>query len=205
MSYRRSHPFLSGLGIFLAVVLAVGAVSGFLLYRSAKQARAELEVLKEEVDALGDTLASGDVDTIQAAVARVDNSAHAIHRELASPLWAVAGHLPVVGSDVRVARTLADVLVDLDDNVLVPLGKDAIYLTPDGYLTDEGFSLDGLERIVALMQEAQPVVERSRATIEALPEPSRQELRDAVSTALEALSTAEEFLGLINSLTSAVG
>lgn len=204
MPARTSHGFVRGLGITLSIIIVVAVVAGLLGYFSYQRASAEMKRLKARVEELGDVFASGDAETIRNAVTEIDASAHAIHREASSPLWAAAEWLPVWGSDVKVARTLADVLVELDEGVLLPLGENATYLTLDGYLNDEGLSFDGIVKLAGIAQDAQPIVEEAQATIEALPTPQNEKLKEAVDTALDALSTANEMLGFVNSLTSGV-
>lgn len=204
MAGSSGSGFLKGLGIVFLILVAIAAGSGLFLYQSYQRMAKAADALSSEVNALQDAVGNGDADGIRQVIGSIDNDAHVIHGEASGPLWALAEYAPIVGQDIKTARTLADVLVDLNDNVLVPLGKKAEYLTIDGYYSGTELNLDGIGELANIAQQAGPVVERSWQTVDSLPEPQSARLRDALQTARESLEAANEALSLINGLIDAV-
>lgn len=200
MERAKSHKVLKGIGIFLLIAVIAVAITGFLLYQSAQRALAEANTVQDEVMALQESLTSNDAEQIRKAVNDLDNSIHLIHLETSNPLWGIAEGLPFIGSDVHAVRTLSDVFLDLDENVLVPFGKNANYLTIDGYITSEGISLDGITELTNLAKEAQPIVARSYATIDALPPTQLARVQEFINTTRDALDTTNQVLIIANDI-----
>ncbi len=186
------------IGIILGVLLVVLAIAGGMFYFSAQRVFGEAATLSTNLQTFATTLTSNDAASIRESAGQVNKSAHTIQNETSGPLWAAAEALPVFGVDVHAARTLADVSVDLSDNVLVPLAENANYLTLDGYLTEDGLELDGIPAMLTFFKNAEPVVHRSREAMDALEKPVTADLREAVDTTRDALALTEDGLSLLN-------
>lgn len=196
------------IGILIALIASV-CIGGFVMYQSYQRVRAETVTLNETLGTLEDALTSGNPETLRTTVAKVHDSATTIHNETKGPLWALAENLPNVGNDVKVARTLSDVLLDVSENALNPIADNAELLSPGDLMSNFENLGTSLEQLVTLVRDIHPVITRSVETVDALPTPTFTEIAEAKNQTSEVLTSindtldmVEGALSLLESLTS---
>lgn len=105
----------------LAVLLVLLAVTGVFGIKSAKAAKAQAGVLKSDLTAVMSDISSGDMDSARTSLSIMNNDNQALHETITTPLWKVAGFIPVVGKQVKSAVTLTEVLDTASGEILSPL------------------------------------------------------------------------------------
>lgn len=105
---------LAGLGGVLLALLVWTAWSGYSAYRHLAGARDQVEQARAAVD-------GSDIATARSSIDDAADDLRAAAGSLDQAPWRLWQHLPVVGDDVRAARTVADVGRDLADGPLPDL------------------------------------------------------------------------------------
>ena len=201
--------------ILALVLLGVGLVGGYYgnqLYKSALGVQAEAKEVMTTVNDIKAAIKKGDSEQFKSVAQEVQTSAYHIHDEVNTDLWDYATMIPFYGSDFKSIRVLADVLVDLSDNALMPLANNANVMNLKDVFTDGAINVEVLQSLTSAMDEAGPVLSRSAATIEALPEARIDrintvlvKLKDGLGEADEMLTKAEEVLPYLPQLLGANG
>ncbi len=188
----------SGRAVAIAVtcaivcILALIAVGGWRLYVSAQKVRAEAQQVVSSVSGLKDALESGDSERLSEIASDVSGSAHSMQDETKGLLWAAGSLAPVVGGDVASVRSLANVLVDLSDNALVPIAANPGAIQVKGLVSDGAVDMGRVEELVSLEQRLSPVVHRSAATIAGLPKAQLPQLATVLDKVQGKVALADE-------------
>ena len=115
---RSSKRPLARLALVL-VLLLVAAVA-WVVY-SGLRAKANLQHAAQDVAALQSQAESGNVAGEHVSLARLQDEAHAARRETAGPIWGLARHTPIVGSNAAAITTVAAAVDDLAQHALPSL------------------------------------------------------------------------------------
>lgn len=198
---RKSHHVGRTILIVVLVLIALAGVEGFFLYGSYQKVKAYASDATSSLSTIKDAVKSDDTTALQSAASNVNVDAHGIQNELNSPAWVIASVAPVVGQDVRSARTLGDVLVDLSDNALSPIATNAADLNLTNLLSDGAINVDALQNMASVVSQAQPVVSRSAQAVDALPTETRiAKVGELVSKARASLDSASSALEKANTI-----
>ncbi len=125
--------------------------------------------LVADAEELMDALGSMDFAAAQEKAYAVRDAAVELQGELSGGLWSVAQIVPVYGGDVKGARTLVDMLVDLSNDALVPLCEALAANPPDTLLTTWEGSIDvKLDPLQSIIDAALAALESLRANLAVL-------------------------------------
>ncbi len=112
------------LGVVVALVVAAGAFAA-MLWGSYRRIMPLASQIESDASSLEDAFESYDVDAATGLLSSIDTSIDGIASELSGGVWDIAAALPVLGDDVRGARTLVGVGQDVMDTTVMPL-SDAV-------------------------------------------------------------------------------
>ena len=185
------------LSIVLLLVVVAG-VEGFLLFNSVKTIKNDANVAMGSVDSLKTAAKSGDAAALSRVSSDINVSAHNIQNELASPAWTFASLVPVLGDDVRSVRALGDVMVDLSDNALTPLASNSDAVKLSNLMSAGAVNVPVFEQLASALQQAAPVIQRSDATLKALPEAHIPQVKDVMGNVTGKISTASDAVTKLN-------
>lgn len=185
-NHRRT--VVTVLVVVLALLAALGA-AGYGLYSSARSVKAEAQGALDQASTLEQQILSGDSAGAQQTAAAIAEAAGAMHQETSSPLWTAATAVPVVGGDVRSARTLVALVDDLAQNALVPLaGSLAQTDLSDIIGEDSTVNIEALSTLTGALADVAPVIQRDADAVNSLPEPRLEALKPPVQKSKELLT-----------------
>lgn len=136
----------------------------------------------------------GNAQMLNDSASGVSESAHQIQGELGSPLWELFAHIPFVGSDVKSMRVVADVLVDVADNALVPMAQSGRVLELSQFTHDKSINLDALPGIIVAIEQASPALSRSAETLSNLPKANIAQVGEILDSATEKVVVADDLI-----------
>ena len=209
-SHRRT--VVTVVVVALALVAAL-AVAGHAFYTSAQSVKAEAQEAIGQAGTQEQQILSGGSAGAQQTASAIAEAAGSMHAETSSPLWTAATAIPVVGGDVRSARTLVALVDDLAQNALVPLtGSLAQTDLNDIIGEDSSVNIDALNTLMGGLAEVAPVIQRDADAVNSLPEPRLEALKSPVQKAQDMLTrlsdgatTASEVGDVLPSLLGANG
>lgn len=220
-THRKRTILLVVLALLVALMAAAG-YCGVTLYRSASSARTHLgnaiaavQAAREQASATGGAAGAGGAlgGGLTDALPDIDYIAQqtaAAKQDVSGGLWSLAERLPMIGGDVRTARTAIDVIDDVARTTLPQLGETLTTLSQaslsdgDGRLTMEPIitAAESLTRINATVHtQAQTIADLPTARIGAV--------NDALSrgrTQMAALAqSVQQLTGMITMLPDFLG
>lgn len=181
---RRKHHLVRNLVIVivLAVVAyaAVLGVSAAQIYSKSFEARTQFSALSQE-------LASGDVSGAQSTASELEVTVKGIDDQLDWPIWQFAEKIPVLGTEVSTARTLASTATTLVEDALSPVMKDVSKLREDGVIASNGtVDASGVlsnpidtASLLSSISNAKKVVSSCSETVSSLPTSNIPQLESA--------------------------
>lgn len=173
------------------IVLIVGAcVEGYAMYGSVMSLRTKAQATMNSLRVYVDGVRKGDQEKLMQSAQEVRESAHEIQREMGSLPWSVASVIPVLGSDVRSAQTVVDVLVDASDEVLVPLAQGTELMSLSSLMQDGSVNMRSLEDLASVVRKVEPVMSASSKTLESLPPAHMEQVGSIIESAREAIASA---------------
>ncbi|MDP9860737.1 hypothetical protein J2S71_002433 [Olsenella profusa DSM 13989] len=178
---RRRRTIAITVAGIVVVLLALVGLEAFALVRSAQKVHTDADAVLTAVDGLASAASSGDTDQIAPLASRIGSAAHEIQGEVQSPAWSVAAAIPGYGDDVRSVRALADTLVDVSDNAIIPLSQHADALDLKSLFSNSAINVDALQGLGTVMADASPVLDRATSTIDALPPAHLSQLDAAIA------------------------
>lgn len=201
MSRRRLVLLLTG-GLAL-VVLVLGLLVGW----RALQVNDALQQAVRDAESLQTSLESGEQADIDAALARLEESAGEAADLTGGPVWSLATLPPFVGDDASGVRTAARVVSDLAEDGIGPLAETATNL--DGLLPRDGrIDVAAVRDLQAPIDTAAEALASAQADLAA--EDSSgfvgrfrvkyRELTSLVSDAAQAMDSAQVTVGLLPEL-----
>lgn len=134
----------------------------------------------------------------------------ALRDELGGLQWEIAGHLPVISEDVRVARSSADISNQFANEAVIPV-LDAWEELSSSVVSENGLvdlgklgsKASQLSELVHKMQDAMTVVDSCSEQLEALPTSHFDELNAYVDELRSSVSSTKALLGDFESLLTA--
>ena len=157
-------------GVCVAAVAVVGAATPAM----ASGVIDDLKVKASSVsDLLNQTLdAFKSMDFTSAYDLSVKTSAEIkdFQSELEGPLWSAAEFVPIVGSDVKAARSLVSMLGDLVEDALIPLSQDLNGVSLDTLITKNEYDqtqidLPTLQTVVDAVKRVMPALTEAVDTV----------------------------------------
>ena len=176
---------LLALLIVLVICGALAALVGVRLVGSSKVVREDAKVVMSQLDSMLDAANDGNAEGLRAASEEISEAAHRIDRETSGIEWTLGTFAPVYGQDIRSAKTLSRVLVDLADNAVTPIGTSSNALNLSDLVQNGRINVDLLSQFSEAVNTAAPVLQRSAATIQSLPEPRLEQLASILNKVKE--------------------
>lgn len=130
--------------VVVAVILILGC-SGVALAMSAKDAKADAEVLMDQGKTLVTQLKEGDKTGAGKTATELSATAKKLNDNVSSPLWAAATLIPVYGSDIAQVRTIASVADTLCAKAVTPLINALPAEGLSGIVVDGGVNVQAVE------------------------------------------------------------
>ncbi|HMU35520.1 MAG TPA: DUF4012 domain-containing protein [Marmoricola sp.] len=106
-SRRSRSKAMRNLTLVLNVVSVLVIVAGLWMAYEAFQARRQLQAFYNHGQQIPSLVAKGEATAAQAQADAAAKSAASARRHTNGPLWAIAGHLPIIGDDVRAVTMVA--------------------------------------------------------------------------------------------------
>ena len=186
----RSHTrrvFVAG-GICLAGVAAAGAATPAMAADFVDGLKAKAG---DVTDLLNETLAAfKELDFASAGELASKTSAAVsdFQSQMQGPLWGAAEWIPVLGQDVKAARTLVDTLAGLVDGALVPVSQALSTVELDRLIVAEGsdrvrFDVAAIQAVADAVRQAVPVLDEAASTVGNIEETHIAQLTEAVDAA----------------------
>ena len=215
----RNHTrraFVAG-GICLAAVAAAGAVTPAMAADIVEGLKAKAGDVS---DLLNKTLAAfKELDFAGAGelAAKTSAAVSGLRSQMQGPLWGAAEWVPVLGEDVKAARTLVDTLANLVDGALVPVSQALSAVELDRLVVAEGsdrvrFDVAAIQAVADAVKQAAPVLDEAASTVDGMGETHIAQLTEAVDMAKEKiaplageLDEAASLLGALPGLLGAAG
>lgn len=183
--------------------------SGFKLYKSAMSAKAHLNNVVNAAKVIKDG-STDDMVKALSDVSYIQKEAAAAKQDVSGGLWTLAEKMPVVGGDVKTARTAIGTIDDFAQTTLPQLGKVVTTLT--GASLSSGDGQLNMEPIIAAAQQLATVdqsVQSQARTIQDLPDAKLGVVNNALQngkTQMAALAQVTENLsGMLNMLPNFLG
>ena len=210
---RTRRAFVAG-GICLAAVAAIGAATPAMAADIVEGLKARAGDVS---DLLSRTLAAfRELDFAGAGELASETSAAVsdLRSQMQGPLWGVAEWIPVLGEDVKAARTLVDTLANLVDGALVPVSQALSAVEPDRLVVAEGsdrvrFDVAAIRAVADAVKRAVPVLEEAASTVGGMGETHIAQLTEAVGMAREKIAPLagelDEAAGLLEALPGLLG
>lgn len=207
---KRDWPFI--IAVILIALVVSACLEAFFLFGSLVTIRTKAQTAMNGIQAYGDCVKKGNRDKLVQTAQEVHDSSHEMQQEMQSPAWTIASFVPVVGSDVRSARTLVNVLVDVSDEVLVPLAQGTELMSFSNLMQDSAVNMQALGDITAVVQKIGPVMSASAEKVASLPPAHIEQMgtvlekaRDSIVVVSDALTRINPLLGDLSTLLGANG
>lgn len=178
----------------IAVLGIAGGIVGMRLMNSAQEVKAEAREVMDELNGLQDAIKSTEPERLQQISSNVSVKAHNIKDEVNTSLWNFATVIPVYGQDVKSAQALADVLVDLSDNALVPLASNADIMNLNHIFSDSTINVEAVRSLASAVDQAAPVLSRSADKLEALPPAHLSQVSEMLDKAKDKIIMADDLV-----------
>lgn len=123
--------------LLLVVCAAAAGFSGFKLYKSAMSAKAHLNNVVNAAKVIKDG-STDDMVKALSDVSYIQKEAAAAKQDVSGGLWTLAEKMPVVGGDVKTARTAIGTIDDFAQTTLPQLGKVVTTLTGASLSSGDG-------------------------------------------------------------------
>jgi len=181
---RRKHHIVRNLVIVIVLAIvacaAVLGVSAAQVYSKSLDARTQFSTLSQE-------LASGDVGGAQSTASELEVTMKGINDQLDWPIWQFVEKIPVLGTEVSTARTLASTATTLVEDAISPVMKDVSTLREDGVIASDGtVDASGVisnpidtASLLSSISSAEKVVSSCSETVSSLPASKIPQLESA--------------------------
>ena len=210
-SHTRGHTrraFVAG-GICLAAAAATGAATPAMAADIVEGLKAKAGDVS---DLLNKTLAAfKELDFAGAGelAAKASAAVSDFQSQIQGPLWGAAEWIPVLGEDVKTARTLVDTLASLVDGALVPVSQALSTIELDKLVVAEGpdrvrFDVAAIQAVADAVRQAAPVLDEAASAVGGMGETHIAQLTEAVDTAKEKIAPLAGELDEVGSLLGAL-
>lgn len=214
----RKRGFGTVITLILVLVLAVVIGFGAWLGLSARRVGVLLEQTSNAYELVQADIEREDYTTALADTRTVAGCANELSAELDGLQWEIASKLPVLGTDVEVARTTGKVSGTLSSDAVLPVldAWDELMgsgIIENGVVDTNAISdkMSQVSTLVTSLETAGTVIDECSGRMEGLPTSHFEqlnafatELRGAISSADEAMEGIEATIGLYRDLSSIV-
>ena len=184
--------FVAG-GICLAVAAAAGAATPAMAADIVDGLKAKAG---DVTDLLNETLAAFkglDFAGAGELASKTSAAVSDLRAQMQGPLWGAAEWVPVLGGDVKTARTLVDTLAGLVDGALVPVSQALSAVELDRLVVADGsdriqFDVAAIQAVADAVRQAVPVLDEAASTLGGMGETHVAQLTEAVDTAKEKIA-----------------
>lgn len=188
------------IGAIFAFIVVVGGVCGFFMLQDYRAITTQVPTLMEEAGTLKDSVMAGDGETVRNTAADIASKVTDMHNRLGGIPWQIASFVPVLGQDVRSVRTVVDQADNLCQYALIPACDDLGNIKLSNLLEDGVINVDLFTSLANTLSQVAPVVQQSAETIEDLPEPVIDRLREPIQKAKDLMGTADEAVTKLNEM-----
>ena len=196
---RRKKAARRGLVVGLGAVVLLGVL---WLAITGLEARSALATVRDQVTLAQQAIQNGDAAGGEQHLQAAASAARAAHKHTDDAVWHLAGHLPFLGSDVRVISGLSSAADDLAMTGLPPLVTAGQQLLGSDLRSTAGvLDLTRVTGSAPLLTQASTSLIRVRNTVAGLPHASLGTV-DSARTAL--LSRLDQLQGQVSRLQTAV-
>ena len=184
--------FVAG-GICLAAVAVAGAATPAMAADIVDGLKAKASNVS---DLLNETLAAFkglDFAGAGELASKTSAAVSDLRSQMQGPLWGAAEWVPVLGQDVKTARTLVDVLASLVDGALVPVSQALSTVELDKLVVADGsdriqFDVAAIQAVADAVRQAVPVLDEAASTVGGMGETHIAQLTEAVDMAKEKIA-----------------
>lgn len=197
---RNGKTAAAVIGAVVALVVIISGICGFTMYLDYKDITARVPALTEQAHTLVDAAKEADGDTLRNTAAGIATEVSDIHGKLEGIPWQIASFIPVLGQDVRSVRTVVDQADNLCQYALIPACDDLGNIKLSNLLEDGVINVDLFTSLANTLSQVAPVVQQSAETIEDLPEPVIDRLREPIQKVKDLMGTADEAVTKLNEM-----
>lgn len=193
---HRKEKVAIAIGVILGIFIIFGGITGGVLYKSAKDVKAEAATVMSSIDDLKDQILADDYDQAKSTAANIASHAQKMKDETDGWEWIVASAIPVYGADVANVCVLASTFDDLADDAVVPLVDALSDVSLDDLLVDKTVNIEQTQKVLDAIVEVAPVIEEAADKVEAMEEPKIEQIKsplEKAKSALGELDTAARF------------
>ena len=205
--------FVAG-GICLAAVAAAGAATPAMAADFVDGLKAKAgdvsDLLNETLGAFKELDFAGASKLASKTSAAVSD----LRSQVQGPLWGAAEWVPVLGRDVKAARTLVGTLASLVDGALVPVSQTFSTIELDKLVVADSsnqiqFDVAAIQAVADAVRQAVPVLDEAASTLGGIGETHIVQLTEAVDMAREKIAPLagelDEAAGLLEVLPGLLG
>ncbi len=188
--------------VVVAVILILGC-SGVALAMSAKDAKADAEVLMDQGKTLVTQLKEGDKTGAGKTATELSATAKKLNDTVGSPLWAAATLIPVYGSDIAQVRTIASVADTLCAKAVTPLINALPAEGLSGIVVDGGVNVEAVEDMLAPLGAEYPTIHDCAEQVARMGDSHLEQLKEPVQTVkglVGTLDTVSEYASELSHL-----
>lgn len=198
-------------GLIVAIVVIVCLIVGVggygaALALSAKDMKAQASGILSTVNEVQTAITGQDFAGAAQSATKLQASAKTLDEALSSPLWNVAGMIPVIGEDVKSAQTIADVLTDASDNAIVPLTQSLVQTPPSECIGQDGsLNITAISTLLGSIQSCAPTMQRCADELNALPSMHIEQLEKMLRPAKDKLANINSTFQQANTFAPIIG
>lgn len=199
---RQGHgKLIAGIiGALVAIIVVVGGVCGFFMYRGYKDITAKAPAITEQAHSLVDAVKSADGATLRTTAANIATEVSDIHTRLEGLPWKLASFVPVIGQDVTSVRTLVEQADTLCQYALIPACDDLGDINLSNLLQDGAINVDLFTSLANTLSQIAPVVQQSSEIISGLPDPIVPQLAEPLQQVKDIANTADSLVSKLNEM-----
>ena len=191
------HGLRIALGTILVIVLTLGIV-GFIQYRAAMrvvdQLTADGNTAFQCIHTLTDSVNTLDFATALDSAKQLDGTVSHMRGLISTRQFDIASKIPKYGKDIITARELMDIILDADEEALIPLLQ-ALLDNPveTMYSSKTGFDTESLYELVDAVDAAFPVAEKDLDALSNLDSFAIPQLREVTEPLIDNITVFSKF------------
>lgn len=186
--------------IILLALVAFGGITGFFLYKDAKNLQSQAGTLISEVKSMKDYLKNGEGEQLNATAGTVADQISSMRDTVNGPAWTIASFIPVYGNDIKLVRGVMEQADILAQDAMLPACAQLEDFKLGNLLSDGTVNLPMLKELISTIQDVEPVVTSSIDAIEELPEPHIVKVKSLMEKFTGPMATAKSTLANINEI-----
>ncbi len=199
----KSHRTRNIVIVVIVVLIVALACSGVALAMSAKEAKADANVLMDQGKTLVTQLKEGDKAGATQTATELSATAKKLNDNVGSPLWAAATLIPVYGGDVAQVRTIASVADTLCASAITPLINALPAEGLSGIVVDGGVNVEAVESMLAPLGAEYATIHECAERVAKMGDSHIDQLKEPVQTVkgmVGTLDTVSEYASELSHL-----